>query len=156
MKRWKTPTAKRVRVPVATISALFSIISSIISVASFIAILVAISPFAPLIMILLAVPSAVINYIYRKKNFLYMRRRSRNRREMNYYNEVLVNKDLAKEIRIFNLSDTFIECFRQTFNRYFGGMKKLIITEGAWNTGVAAVSSADKLRSVSLYRAQGV
>lgn len=128
--------------PVATISALFSIISSVISVVSFIAILVAISPFAPLIMILLAVPSAVISYIYRKKNFLYMRRRSRDRREMNYYNDVLVNKDLAKEIRIFNLSDTFIECFRQTFNRYFSGMKRLIITEGAWNTGVSAVSSA--------------
>ena len=80
--------------PVATISALFSIISSVISVVSFIAILVAISPFAPLIMILLAVPSAVISYIYRKKNFLYMRRRSRDRREMNYYNDVLVNKDL--------------------------------------------------------------
>lgn len=127
--------------PINTLNALFSIISTLISVISFIVILAAVSPVAPLMMILLAAPSAVISYIYRKKNFLYMRRNSRARREMNYYSDVLINKDMAKEIRVFSLADTFIEAFRSTFKRYFGGMRKLIIGEGTWNISVSVLST---------------
>ena len=127
--------------PISTLSALFSIISTLISVISFIVILVAVNPFAPLIMIALAAPSAVISYVYRKKNFLYMRHHSRARREMNYYSDVLVDKDLAKEIRVFSLADTFIEAFRATFRKYFGGMRRLIVGEGGWNIGISVVSA---------------
>lgn len=127
--------------PISTLSALFSIISTLISVISFIVLLAAVSPVAPLIMILLAAPSAVISYIYRKKNFLYMRRNSRARREMNYYSDVLVNKDMAKEIRVFSLADTFIEAFRTTFSHYFGGMRRLIVGEGAWNISLSMLST---------------
>lgn len=127
--------------PINTLNALFSIISTLISVISFIVVLAAVSPVAPLIMILLAAPSAVISYIYRKKNFLYMRRNSRARREMNYYSDVLINKDMAKEIRVFSLADTFIQAFRSTFKRYFGGMRKLILGEGTWNISVSVLST---------------
>ena len=127
--------------PISTLNALFSIFSNIISVTSFIVLLATVSPFAPLLMVFLAAPSAVISYIYRKKNFLYMRRNSRARREMNYYSDVLVNKDVAKEIRVFSLADTFIAAFRTTFDRYFGGMKKLIVHEGEWNITVSVVST---------------
>ena len=34
-----------------------------------------------------------------------MRFRSRDRREMNYYSDVLVNKDLVKEIRLYDYVD---------------------------------------------------
>ena len=127
--------------PISTLSALFSIFSSIISVTTFIVLLATVSPIAPFIMVLLAAPSAVISYIYRKKNFMYMRRNSRSRREMNYYSDVLVDKDVAKEIRVFSLADTFIAAFRSTFDHYFGGMRKLIVHEGEWNISLSVVSS---------------
>ena len=44
-----------------------------------------------------------------KKNFLYMRHRSKERRKLSYYSDLLVNKDLVKEMRLFNLSDLFID-----------------------------------------------
>ena len=128
--------------PISTLNALFSIISTLISVVSFIVILANVSPFAPLVMIILAFPSAVISYVYRRKNWMYMRRRSRDRREMNYYSDTLVNKDVAKEIKVFSLSDTFVDAFRSTFDRYFGGIKKLITSEGTWNIGISVASTA--------------
>ena len=70
-----------------------------------------------------------------------MRRRSKDRRQMQYYGDLLTNKDMAKEIRIFNLSDTFINCYKETFGRYFLGIKKLIYAEGAWSTGVSLAGS---------------
>ena len=80
---------------------------------SFITILWVISPFAPFIIILVSIPSAIINFIYRRKNFMYMRRRSKDRRQMNYYSGLVVDKDLVKEVRMFNLSDFFIGCYKK-------------------------------------------
>jgi hypothetical protein len=53
---------------------------------------------ATIVIILVSIPSAIINFIYRKKNFQYMRNRSKERRQMNYFSELLVNKDMVKEI----------------------------------------------------------
>ena len=127
--------------PLNILTSMFSIISSVISMVSFIVVLVNVNVFAPIIIILLSIPTAVINFIYRKKTFRYMRFHSKERRQMNYYNELMVNKDMAKEIRIFNLSDTFINCYKETFYKYFGGIKKLIYGEGGWNIGLSIVNS---------------
>lgn len=127
--------------PLNIMRSLFSIISTIISMISFIIVLVNVSISAPIIIIILAIPTAVINFVYRKKTFNYMVRRSKDRRQMNYYNELMVNKDMVKEIRIFGLSDLFIKCYKETFDRYFGGIKRLIYGEGAWNMGLSVVNS---------------
>ncbi|MBE6708045.1 MAG: ABC transporter ATP-binding protein [Ruminococcaceae bacterium] len=128
--------------PLNILTSMFGIISTIISMVSFILVLVNVNAFAPIIIIILAIPTAVINFIYRKKTFKYMRFHSKERRQMNYYNELMVNKDMAKEIRIFGLSETFIKCYKETFNRYFGGIKKLIYGEGGWNITLTVVNSA--------------
>lgn len=128
--------------PLNILTSLFHIISTIISMVSFIVILVNVNAFAPVIIVLLSIPTAIINFVYRKKTFKYMRFHSKERRQMNYYNELMVNKDVAKEIRIFGLAETFIQCYKDTFKRYFGGIKKLIYGEGGWNIGLTVVNSA--------------
>ena len=67
---------------------------------SFIAVLAAVSPWSSVIIILLSLPSAIVNFVYRRKNVLYMRRRSKDRREMDYFSGLMVNKDMVKEIRM--------------------------------------------------------
>lgn len=129
------------RRPLDIVRSLFGIISTLISIVSFVAILVNVNWAAPLVIIVLAIPSALINFIYRKKTFNYMVRRSKDRRQMNYYNQLMVDKDLAKEVRIFGLSDMFIDCYKKTFEKYFGGVKRLIYGEGAWNIGLSVVSN---------------
>ena len=127
--------------PLNILTSMFGIISTIISMVSFIIVLAKVNAFAPILIILLAIPTAIINFVYRKKTFRYMRFHSKERRQMNYYNELMVNKDMAKEIRIFNLSETFIRCYKETFNQYFSGIKKLIYGEGGWNIGLSIVNS---------------
>ena len=127
--------------PIQILQSVFGIVSAVISLVSFIVILISVSPWAPLAIIVFSVPAAIISFVYRKKNFEYMRRRSKDRRQMQYYGDLLTNKDMVKEIRMFNLSDTFINCYKETFGRYFLGIKKLIYAEGAWNSGVSLASS---------------
>ena len=127
--------------PISILQAVFGIISSIISLVSFIVILISVTPLAPVAIIVFSIPTALISFIYRRKNFEYMRRRSKDRRQMQYYSDLMTNKDMAKEIRMFNLSDTFINCYKDTFSRYFLGIKKLIYQESGWSVGVSLASS---------------
>ena len=127
--------------PIQILSATFSVISTCISAISFIAVLASLSPFAPLIIIIVSVPGAMVNYIYRHRSFWYMRRHSKERRAMNYYSGIMVNKDMVKEIRILGLGKTFIEKYKKVFAKYYKGLKGLILKEGATQMTVGLIST---------------
>lgn len=127
--------------PIMVIRSTFEIVSTVISAVSFVLILAAVAWFAPLIVILLSLPSAIITFAYRKKNFRYMWFHSKERRQMSYYSDMLVNKDMVKEIRLFGLSDTFIFNYNKVFAKYFSGIKGLIVGEGIWNILISLVNT---------------
>ena len=115
--------------PIHILSATFHVISGFISVFSFIVVLATLSPIAPIIIILASIPGAVVNYYYRNRNFKYIRRHSKERREMNYYSSLVTNKDMVKEIKLLGLSDTLEEKYRNSFKRYYGGLRRMIMRE---------------------------
>ena len=127
--------------PIGILTSTFNVISAVISVVSFIVVLATLSPFAPLIIICAALPGALVNYIYRSKNFRYMRRHSKDRREMYYYSSMISNKDNVKEIKILGLGDTFTEKYKSAFKRYFAGLKKLILRENVLRVIVSLLVS---------------
>ena len=129
--------------PIHIISSTFSVISSSISLASYIVIL-ATAPgmwWTAVLIAVVSIPSAIINFIYRKKHFQYMRHRSKDRRQMNYYSELLVNKDMVKEVRMFDLGDTFIDKYKSVFDRYYKGLRSLILKENFWHIIISIVSA---------------
>lgn len=134
--------------PIQILTATFQVISAAISVVSFVVILAGLHPAAPLLILVMALPGAVINYIYRRKTFLYMRNRSKDRRQMNYYASVMTNKDMVKEIRLMGLGDTFIAKFKAVFARYYAGIRRLILHEGGWHM---AISLATVLANALLF-----
>ena len=129
--------------PISVISSTFDAISKIISIVSYIVIL-AVAPgmwwMAPL-MILISVPTAIVNFAYKHKTFLYIRRRSKDRRQMTYYSDLMVNKDMVKEIRMFGLADSLTERYNTVFDRYYVGLRKLIIRESVWQIVLTVISS---------------
>ena len=127
--------------PIQILSATFSIVSAVITLVSFVVILAAELWWAALVMVAVSVPSAIINFYYRRKHFQYMRRRSKDRRQMSYYSDLMVNKDMVKEIRMFGLSETFIGRYKATFDRYYAGIRALILKEDMWHVIIAVVSS---------------
>ncbi len=133
--------------PLMILSETFGAVSSIIELVSFLTILLTAPGLAWVTFAIVAVsiPSAVVNFVYRRKNFDYMRRRSKERRQMNYYSGVLVDKDLVKEVRLFDLADTFIDRFLQVFRGYYQGLRKLIFNESAWHVLFALLTGATNL-----------
>lgn len=115
--------------PIGILTSTFRVISSLISIASFVVVLSTLNPLAPVIIIVCALPGAVVTYIYRNRNYHYMRRHSKERREMSYYSQLMVSKDYVKEIKILGLGDTFTDKYKNVFAKYFKGLKKLMIRE---------------------------
>jgi len=129
--------------PIQTLQSTFSIISTIIQLISYILILARIPNmwWMPLGVVIISVPSAIVSFVYRRKHFQYVRWRSKDRRQLSYFSGLLVNKDLVKEIRIFDLADTFIDRYNRVFKKYYAGLRKLIIAESAWLIGIAIISA---------------
>lgn len=126
--------------PVNILRSSFELISKVISMFSYLAVLTVILHTLPssstlffLIFIGLTFANAAVSFHFRRKNFNYMFRRSKDRRKMSYYSDLLVNKDMVKEIRLFNLADLLIGKYNDVFRGYFKGIKKLIWQEGFWN-----------------------
>lgn len=129
--------------PIQILNSTFNIVSTVIKLVSYIIIL-STAPglwWASIVMVIVSIPSAVINFTFRRKNFFYMRWKSKERRQMNYYSDIMVNKDIAKEVRIFGLSDSFIGKFVEVYKVYYSGIKKLVLTENAWHVGIAVISA---------------
>jgi len=127
--------------PIHILSSTFNVISALISSVSFVVLLASLSPWAPVIIVCAAIPGAAVNYFYRHKNFMYMRRHSKERRAMAYYSGLMVNKDMVKEVKLLGLGDTFIEKYKSVFARYYAGIKKLILKEGVTQLAVGLIST---------------
>ncbi len=129
--------------PIQIINSVFSLISTIITLCSFFVVLSQVRPlWASAVVIILSIPGAVVSFIYRKKNFRYMRHRSKDRRMLSYFSNIVTDKDLSKEIRIFGLNEIFTKKYKKVFQRYFKGLKALFLKEGGWNISLSLISSA--------------
>ncbi|MBQ1965960.1 MAG: ABC transporter ATP-binding protein [Clostridia bacterium] len=130
--------------PLSILSDTFGIISTVIELVSYLIVLFSAPDlwYAAPVILLISVPSAIINYIYRKKVFQYYRWRSKDRRQMNYYSDLLVDKDRVKEVRLFGLADKFISRYKEIFSQYFKGLRRLTLSENWFHIGVGALSVA--------------
>lgn len=127
--------------PIMIVNSMFSVLSTVISLVSYIIVLFSVNAWAPFLIVLVSVPSAVISFVYRKKNVNYMFHRSVARRQMDYYAKTVVDKDLAKEIRIFGLTDLFCGKYQDTFRDYYKGLRSLKREECFWSIGASLLTS---------------
>ena len=127
--------------PISILNATFNLISAFISAISFVVVLSTLSPFTPFLIIVAALPGAIVNIIYRNRNFRYIRFHSKERRQMQYYSGLMVDKDRVQEIKILGLSDTFISKYKVAFAKYYKGLKSLIVKEGVTQIAVSLVST---------------
>ncbi len=134
-------TREAARRPIESLTATFSILSTIISIVSYIIVILAVGIMPAIIIIVVAIPSTVINFHFRRKNYTYMFRRSKDRRQLNYYSEIVTNKDLVKEMRTLNLTDTFIAKYKKVFGVYFKGLRNLMVHECCWNLAAGVLST---------------
>lgn len=126
--------------PIHILRSAFSLVSKVISIISYLGILAGLTGTLPLgsylffaLFLVVSLSSAMVSFYYRRKKHNYMFRRSKDRRQLSYYSDMMVSKDLVKEIRLFDLSDLLIGKYKNVFAGYYKGLKKIIIGEGSWH-----------------------
>ena len=127
--------------PIGILNATFSLISAVISAISFVIVLSGLSPYAPFIIIVAALPGALVSLVYRNMNFRYIRFHSKERRQMQYYSSLMVDKDRVQEIKILGLGDTFTAKYKAAFAKYYQGLKRLILKEGITQIIVSVITT---------------
>ena len=115
--------------PIAIMSATLSLFSNIISAISFVTILTTLHPLLTIALVVMAAPTAYINFKYKGISFKYVKGHTTERRRMNYFTGALSNKDQVKEIKLLDLHDTFINKYKEIFKSYFTGLKKIMLRE---------------------------
>ena len=133
--------------PLHILTETLGIISSAIELISFMVVLLSVPGLSwiTFVVILVSVPSAIVNFVYRRKNFRYMRFSSKERRQMNYFSSILVDKDLVKEVRLYDLADNFIGRYFVAFKTYYKGLRKLILSESAWHVFFSVITGLTNL-----------
>ncbi|MBE7001670.1 MAG: ABC transporter ATP-binding protein [Ruminococcaceae bacterium] len=133
--------------PLHILTETLGFISSVIELISFLIVLLSVPGLSwiTFVVLLVSIPSAVINFVYRRKNFRYMRFSSKERRQMSYFSSILVDKDLIKEIRLYDLADNFISRFLAAFQVYYKGLRKLIVSESVWHVVFSVLTGLTNL-----------
>lgn len=134
--------------PINVLRNSFALVSSIISIISYLVILMGLTGKLPSssyiffgLFILISGISAAVSFHYRRKKHNYMFRRSKDRRQLTYYSDMMVSKDLVKEVRLFDLSDLLIGKYKKVFAGYYKGLKSLIVKDGVWNILLTLLSA---------------
>ena len=134
--------------PIHILRSAFSLVSKIISVIAYLGILAGFTGRLPnesywffALFLLVSLASATVSFYFRRKKHDYMFRRSKDRRQLSYYSDMMVSKDLVKEVRLFDLSDLLIGRYRHVFKGYYKGLKRIIVGEGAWNIFLSLLSA---------------
>ncbi len=134
--------------PIHILRSAFSLVSKIISIIAYLGILAGFTGRLPnesywffALFLLVSLASATVSFYFRRKKHDYMFRRSKDRRQLSYYSDMMVSKDLVKEVRLFDLSDLLIGRYRHVFKGYYKGLKRIIVGEGAWNIFLSLLSA---------------
>ncbi len=127
--------------PITILNSTLTLISNAISTLSFVAALAVLHPLIPVVLIVLALPSAIVNFAYRKITFKYVKDHTTERRRMYYFTSTLTNRNFTKEIKLLGLHDIFIEKYKNLFTVYFNGLKKIQIRECILHITIHALST---------------
>ncbi len=126
--------------PINILRSTFTLVSRVISMITYVVLLAGIITKLPsisylffVLFVLFSAVSACVSFHFKRKHHNYMFRRSKDRRQMTYYSDMMVNKDMVKEVRLFDLSDLLIGRYRSVFAGYFKGIRDLVVKEGAWH-----------------------
>jgi ATP-binding cassette subfamily B protein len=96
--------------------------------------LISFNPWLILLVFFAVLPAFIAESYFNDKTYSLSRRQTPERRELDYIRYVGASDETAKEVKIFDLSNFFIERFRQLSDKFFKDNKHLSIKRAGWGT----------------------
>ena len=123
------------------LSQVLSQVQDIISICFLAAGLIAFNPWLILLLFLAVLPAFIAESYFNDQTYSLSRRQTPERRELDYIRYVGASDETAKEIKIFDLSNFFIDRFKQLSLKFFSDNKRLSIRRAGWGTVFSMLGS---------------
>jgi ATP-binding cassette, subfamily B, bacterial len=112
--------------PLMMVNSVFGLIQTVITFASMVAVLLALSPVLALVALLSPVPAFIADTRYGWRGYNLARWASPIRRRMQYLTTLVTTDQYAKEVKLFGLGDYFLHRFRLLSQTYYDRQRRLI------------------------------
>lgn len=124
------------------LSQVMSQIQDLITMAFLAVGLVAFNPWLILLLLITILPAFIGESYFNDRSYALSRRRTPERRELDYVRYLGASDDTAKEIKVFNLSGFIVNRFKALSEKFYSENRQLSIRRSVWGTFFAFLGSA--------------
>ena len=127
--------------PLALVSDAFALLQNGLTLAGYLALLLAFSPWAALVLLLSTVPATLAEVKYSKVIFKMRNWRSPESRKLYYLEHLLANDEYAKEIKLFGLADLFLGRYKDTAESFHAEDSRLATKKAGVTHGLSLLAT---------------
>jgi ATP-binding cassette subfamily B protein len=128
--------------PLSLVMRTFGLAQNAISLVTFGGLLFRFSPWAVLLLLLAGLPAFLAEAKFSGEAFRLFRWRAPESRMQIYLESVLAREDYAKEVKLFDLGQRFLDRYRDIFTRLYKEDRDLTLRRDAWGFGLGLLGTA--------------
>lgn len=128
--------------PLSLVNRAFSMIQNAISLASYVVLLVAFSPWTVLAVVLAGVPAFYAETRFATAAFKIFQWRTPETRQRNYYETAIAREDFAKETMLYGLGPLFLDRYSSIFDKLYAEDRRLSLQRGFWGWALGLISTS--------------
>jgi ATP-binding cassette subfamily B protein len=127
--------------PVAMVTDGFQLLQHALTLAGYVALLLAFSPWIVLALVAASIPATVSEMFFSNAQFRLRNWRSPDARRLNYIEYVLANDDHAKEVKLFALGPLLLERYRTLGEKFYAEDRTLAVRRAVWGWLLSLVAT---------------
>jgi ABC-type multidrug transport system fused ATPase/permease subunit len=128
--------------PLSLVGRTFGLVKDGLSLITFGGLLLQFSAIAVLMLMLAAIPAFIAETRFAGAAFRLFRWRVPETREQQYLENLIAREDYAMEVKLYQLGDTLLQRYRNTFDRLYAEDRDLTVQRSFWRYGLGLVSTA--------------
>lgn len=123
------------------LSLIFGLVRSSITALSFMVLLLRLDILVLVLLLATSLPALLVQVQFGRMNYWMMRRRSPDRRRLDYLETLLLSDENAKEIKLFNLGHLLLDRYRNLFRKFYRENSALAIQRNLAGAGLGGLAS---------------
>ncbi|AGC48815.1 ABC transporter permease/ATP-binding protein [Myxococcus stipitatus DSM 14675] len=126
--------------PLSLVMQAFSIVRNGITLSTFAALLVALSPWSVVVLVAASIPAFIAEARLAMAGFRLYSWRAPEGRKLNYLEWILTRDSHVKEVKLFGLGDLVLGRYRELFKKFFAEDRALAFKRMGWGLGLGVLS----------------
>jgi ATP-binding cassette subfamily B protein len=128
--------------PLSLVMQAFSIVRNAITLSTFAALLIALSPWSVVVLVAASIPAFIAEARLAMAGFRLYSWRAPEGRKLNYLEWILTRDSHVKEVKLFGLGDLVLGRYRDLFRKFFAEDRALAFKRMGWGLGLGLLSLA--------------